>query len=145
MISVRSEWTLKWSPAPHSPSSGHLLRGGSPFSLPTGLPSSRPACGLAPLHPSAAEKRIYLFPGLENGQDWGAGEFQGGFWGSCRLPSRHLQPAGPQDHRSGHLIPLCLCPQPRPPRTHAFGDTKRLSPSPSQLFKALCRFFFLSS
>lgn len=94
MLSVHCEWTLKWSPAPHPPSSGHLLkRGVSPRP-----PCSHPACGLAPLHtPTLAttDIQVYLFPSL-GGQSWDLG----GPLGSCHIFSRHLHLAGP----SGPLL-----------------------------------------
>lgn len=122
MLSVHCEWTLKLSPAPHPPSSGHLLkRGVSPRP-----PCSRPAYGLAPLHtPTLAtiDIQVYLFPSL-GGRSWDLGGRRGPatfFHGTYtwRGPRGHCSGRPPDPPVSASLTPphvqrlkICLHPAP---------------------------------
>lgn len=149
MISVRCEWTLKWSLSPPPPSFLRaLIKWGSCPSISPMASSPTLVCG--PLCLLATAIQIYLFPGMEKGEKTGRGGTRVAPRGSCCLPLWHLQPGGaPGGHHSECPATPSVSPDPGHPDPHfKFGDSKlvfTLSPpvplALSQIFKALFRLF----
>lgn len=120
MISVRCEWTLKWSLPPPPPSFLRALIKWGSLPLISPAASSPPILACGPLYLLATATQIYLFPGGEKGEKTGRGDTRVAPRGSC-LPSQHLQPGGAPGggHRAErpHHPHLCSLTRPsRPPR-----------------------------
>nr|KAF6401584.1 hypothetical protein HJG63_009635 [Rousettus aegyptiacus] len=107
MISVHSEWTLKWSPSPPPPSFLRaLIKWGSPPSIsPMAAFAPVPACG-TPVSPGHCNASLFIYRCGE----WGKTRVRGGARvaprGSRCLPSRHLPPRATAQHsRCPRLCP----------------------------------------